>query len=112
MYSRFITAALLLLNRLVSADTCGISAPTLQLGLRNCSFPATGQSNVHSWGILLGVAGSNQLCAVPSTVVNATLLMSEEVCNDNNLLNGTNRAQCRSRRGGFLQRSTVPDFSG
>jgi hypothetical protein len=91
-----------------SADSC-IPAPTIQLGLRNCTFSTADDTDVHAWGVLLGVQGANQLCAVPSTVVNATILMASEVCDPQWLLPGTVPAQCRSRRGGFLKRSELTE---
>jgi hypothetical protein len=85
--------------------------PTIQLGLGNCTILDSNQTDVYSWGILIGVEGSNELCVVPSTVVNSTILQSSEICNSDQLNdNGVNMtlAQCRSRRGGFITRDAVP----
>jgi hypothetical protein len=89
-------------------------APTIQLGLRNCTFSAANETDVHSWGILLGVGGSTELCVVPSTTVNGTLLQSSEVCSDDWLSVGNitmSPAQCRSRRGGYVIRQDLPAAS-
>lgn len=88
--------------------------PTIQFGLRNCSFSAANQTDVQSWGVLLGVGGSTELCATPSTVVNSTLLQSSEVCSNDGLTVGNitmTAAQCRSRRGGFVIRQDLPTAS-
>lgn len=86
--------------------------PTIQLVLGNCTILAPDQTDVNSWGILIRVEGSTELCVVPSTVVNSTLLQSSEIC-DSDQLNNTGlimtSAQCRSRRGGFITRSAVPN---
>jgi len=92
--------------RVRAADSCQ-DAPTIQLSLQNCTF-AVGQSDVSSWGIHLGVGNDgSQLCAMPSTVVNDTLLMSSEVC-DQRWLNGSQPAQCLSRKGGYISQSKLP----
>jgi hypothetical protein len=86
--------------------------PTIQFGLANCTILGPNQTDVNSWGILIGVEGSNELCVVPSTVVNSSILQSSEICNSDQLNdNGVNMtyAQCRSRRGGFITRSAVPN---
>ena len=90
-------------------QTC--SLPTIQFGLRNCTISAPDQTDVHSWGALLGVGGSAEICAVPSTVVNSTLLQSSEICSNEWLNTGNftmTAAQCRSRRGGFVTRANLP----
>jgi len=90
------------------------SPPTVQLGLRNCTFSMENETDVQSWGILLGVSGSTELCVMPSTVVNSTLLQSSEVCSKEWLTVGNitmTPAQCRSRRGGFVFRDDLPAAS-
>jgi hypothetical protein len=92
-------------------ETC--SPPTIQFGLRNCTFSA-GNQTVQSWGVLLGVGGSMELCAVPGTVVNSTLLQSSEICSNDWLTVGNitmTAAQCRSRRGGFITKEDLPPAS-
>lgn len=87
------------------------SHPTIQLALRNCTFSAANQTDVDSWGVLLGVGGVSELCAVPSVLVNSTLLQSSEVCTEEWLRVGNismTPAQCRSRRGGFVNRQALP----
>lgn len=93
----------------VAADACASPAPVLQLSLGSCNFSESGFSDVYSWGILLGVQNQTDLCAVPSTLVNNTMIMSKEVCDAKWLLQGTNAVQCRSRRGGYVIQSDLPD---
>ncbi|KAK3352748.1 hypothetical protein B0T25DRAFT_580621 [Lasiosphaeria hispida] len=79
--------------------------PTIQLSLGSCII-LSNLSDVHSWGVRLGVDNSNEICAVPSTVVNSTFLTSSEICDDSELdMAGEGRMtkeQCRSRRGGYV----------
>ncbi|KAK0715456.1 hypothetical protein B0H67DRAFT_645203 [Lasiosphaeris hirsuta] len=79
--------------------------PTIQLSLGACTI-LSNLSDVHSWGVRFGVEGSNEICAVPSTVVNSTFLTSSEICDDSELgMEGEGRMtveQCRSRRGGYI----------
>ncbi|KFX96148.1 hypothetical protein O988_05436 [Pseudogymnoascus sp. VKM F-3808] len=86
--------------------------PTIQLVLGNCTILAPDQTDINSWGIHIRVEDSTELCVVPSTVVNSTLLQSSEIC-DSDQLNDSGlimtAAQCRSRRGGFITRSAVPN---
>ena len=96
----------------IAADTC-LDAPTIQLSLRNCTF-SVGQADVYSWGVLLGVGNQGgQACAVPSTVVNDTLLVSADACSDRWRENST-ADQCRSRKGGFINTNALPgtDIAG
>jgi len=98
----------------LSARTC--SLPTVEFELRNCTVYAANQPVVQSWGVLLGVGGSTELCAMPSTVVNSTLLQSSEICSDKwlrveNANTTMTAAQCRSRRGGFVTAKDLPPAS-
>jgi len=89
------------------------SPPTIQLSLGNCTFSVSKQT-VQSWGILLGVGRSEQLCGMVSTVVNSTLLQSSEICSERWLTIGNvtmTPAQCRSRRGGFITRDNLDQTS-
>ena len=102
--------AVLAIAALVAAQgTC--VPPTIRLKLSSCFIPATSNTTaVWAWGLLTGVGDSAQLCMAPSTVVNSTILMSNEVCEGDWLLGpDITPAQCRSRRGGVIQRSA---FSG
>ena len=103
--------AFLALISSIAADTCTSPSPTLQLSLGSCNFSESGLSDVYSWGILLGVQNKIDLCVVPSTLVNSTMIMSKEVCDAKWLVKGTNAAQCRSRRGGYVIQSDLPDAS-
>jgi len=95
----------LLASRIDAADTC-VDPPTIQLSLQNCTF-AVGSSDVSSYGIHLGVGtDGSQLCAMVSTVVNDTMLMSSGTCAPL-WLNGSQPAQCLSRKGGYITQGTL-----
>jgi hypothetical protein len=66
--------------------------------LSNCTIPpnANFPDGVDSWGIQISI-GSQQLCVVPSTVVNNTVITETEICTNDNT---SSLAQCISRRGG------------
>src|SRR6266536_1053870 len=81
--------------------------PTIQLPLQNCTISEPNQPDVVSWGARIGVSNSSEVCIVPSTVINSTFLQSSEICN-NDQLDGMTYAQCRSRRGGSVTRSSLP----
>jgi len=108
--------ALLLLGNIhlvISDNVCRVP-PTIQLAVGSCIILSTNQSDVHSWGVKIGVQNANEICAVPSTVVNSTFLTSSELCNDDQLgMHGLqwSREQCRSRRGGFIDKHKVPSAS-
>ncbi|KAK4233353.1 hypothetical protein C8A03DRAFT_38945 [Achaetomium macrosporum] len=101
----------LLISSLTAAagdTTCG---PTIQVGLRTCTIPAPGSKDAFSWGVLLGIGTEGaQVCAIPSTVVNDTIIMSSEIC-EGQWLAGRTPEQCRSRRGGFIHRDKLPNAS-
>jgi hypothetical protein len=67
---------------------------TVSLYLSNCTVPGT---SIESWGVTLTLSKPSQyVCVVPSTVVNSTLLIGSEYCQ--NYATGT-AAQCTSRSG-------------
>jgi hypothetical protein len=70
------------------------------LPLSNCTIPPNidFQYGVDSWGLQLSIASQN-LCVVPSLVVNNTVITETELCTQNNDDSST-VAQCISRRGG------------
>jgi hypothetical protein len=70
----------------------------LALPLLNCTIPpnANFPDGVDSWGVQISI-GSQQLCVVPSTHVNNTVITETEICTDDNT---SDLAQCISRRGG------------
>ncbi|KAK3689333.1 hypothetical protein B0T22DRAFT_375669 [Podospora appendiculata] len=109
-----IISALLLGNALVAqiSDVCA-NPSTIELKLGNCTILGPAQADVNSWGIRVGVLNSSGLCIVPSTVVNTTFLTSSEICGDGQLVDANDItmtvAQCRSRRGGYITRSSVPN---
>ncbi len=107
--ARPLVVAFMGLATLATAQGSCVS-PTIRLKLSSCSIPGTGTAtDISAWGLLAGVGDSATLCMVPSTVVNSTILMSNEICEGPWLQNpNTTLAQCRSRRGGVIQRS---DFS-
>jgi hypothetical protein len=87
------------------------SALPLWLPLGNVTIPQVNNlPDVESWGAVIEVGNSSQICVVPSTVANGTWIMSSEVCNLTNLKNET-AAQCRSRRGNFVDRSSLTPTS-
>lgn len=78
---------------------CTLSNPQpISLSLSNCTVHHIDGRDVDSWGVSLSLSGQ-ELCFVPSTVVNNTLVMGAEVCSNDH--NGT-LAQCTSRRGGLF----------
>jgi hypothetical protein len=89
------------------------SSSTLELPLGNCTIPGgSGQSKIYSWGVLVTVGtgtGMQQLCLHPSTVVNSTLLISSDTCSSQNLNKDPSESlqQCRSRRGGYLNKAVL-----
>jgi len=87
--------------RIAASSNCSPS-PTLFLQLSNCAVPGT---SVDSWGLSLALSTPPQyLCLVPSTVVNSTLVVSSEVCQ--NYTAGT-IAQCKSLRRNTFNTSTA-----
>jgi hypothetical protein len=112
MFKYKIFAVVLVLAPGLSKQNCQL--PTIRLPFENCSFSAIKETDVHSTGILLGVGSSDSVCGMTSTVVNSTLLESSDVCSDKWLTLGSGStlvnmtaAQCRSRRGGFINRGDV-----
>jgi hypothetical protein len=74
--------------------TLSAACPTVSLQLGNCTVPGT---NVDSWGFMFTFSSPSQsVCIVPSTVVNSTLLLSSDYCQ--NYTNGT-ADQCESLSG-------------
>ena len=72
------------------------------LPLSNCTIQRANAPSVDSWGIQLGVRSSGQeLCFVPSTALNNTVLMGTDVCRPDKRPNNT-IDQCGSRRGGLF----------
>ncbi|KAK1753202.1 hypothetical protein QBC47DRAFT_53940 [Echria macrotheca] len=93
------------------AQSCQ-TPPSLALNLGPCRLLSPDKSDVNSWGITVEVQGT-ELCVMPSTTVNSTFLTENSICNDDQLdmssvgnINMTTK-QCRSRRGGFVDRTTV-----
>lgn len=85
--------------------------PTIVLSVGDCRILAANGDDVSSWGIRVGIGGSNDQCLVPSTVVNDTFVTTSELCGPGELnAHGVQMttAQCRSRRGGLLSTS-LPD---
>ncbi|TVY74953.1 hypothetical protein Focb16_v004398 [Fusarium oxysporum f. sp. cubense] len=111
-----ILATVLVLARGLAERNCLL--PTIRLPFGNCSFLTPNKKYVHSTGILIGVGPSDSVCGMTSTVVNSTLIQSSDVCSNKwlTLASGSTRvkmtaAQCRSRRGGFINRDDVPAAS-
>jgi hypothetical protein len=93
----------------VTASSC--SAQPIWLPLSNCTITEITIPDVISWGAAIGVGNSSQeLCFVPSTVVNNTLVISSGACSNANAQNET-AAQCRSRRGNYVDQSALTTTS-
>lgn len=93
----------------VTASSC--SAQPIWLPLGNCTITQIDIPDVISWGAAIGVGNSSQeLCFVPSTVVNNTLIVSSEVCSTASAQNET-AAQCRSQRGNYVEQSALTTTS-
>ena len=106
-------AAVLFLAPGLADPTCQLRTIRLPFGNRSFSAPGN-ESYVHSTGILLGVGSIDSVCGMASTVVNSTLIQSSDVCSDDELTlnSGSTRvkmtaAQCRSRRGGYVDRDDL-----
>jgi hypothetical protein len=68
--------------------------------LRNCTF----DSGAVSWGILVEVGTPGQrLCLSPSTVLNSTLLSTQQLCTISDP--SMSKLKCESLRGGFFNES-------
>ncbi|KAK3349008.1 hypothetical protein B0T25DRAFT_546981 [Lasiosphaeria hispida] len=102
------------IGQVLSVTFCQVT-PTIQLSLGECFVLSPDQTtDVQSWGIRIGIENASEICIVPSTVVNSTFLTSSEICGDDQLDMQDVRMtkdQCRSRRGGFITKSSVPSFS-
>jgi len=85
------------LSAVANADCSAASPKPFLLPLSNCTIPPNidFQYGVDSWGLQLIIASQN-LCVVPSTVVNNTLITQTELCTQNNDGSST-VAQCISR---------------
>jgi hypothetical protein len=84
-------------SAVANADCSTTSPKPFSLPLSNCTIPpnANFQNGVDSWGLQIIISSQN-LCAVPSTVVNNSVFTATELCTQNN--DGTsNMAQCISR---------------
>jgi hypothetical protein len=68
--------------------------------LSNCTIPPSLNfpNGVDSWGLQVNFAGQ-QLCVVPSGVVNNTVITESDICTTDHT-SGEDSAQCISRRGG------------
>ncbi|KAK4182894.1 hypothetical protein QBC35DRAFT_139597 [Podospora australis] len=109
-----IGTTLLLVGLFVARSIAELSCQsdsTLQLNLGNCTIPRPGESDVQSWGIKISVEGANELCFVPSTVLNDTFLTTDELCGSPEMLKvhgiPISPAQCSSRRGGLVSPSKL-----
>jgi hypothetical protein len=90
--------AIFSLDSLAAADCLDTSPNPFLIPLSNCTIPpnANFPDGVDSWGVYLNIAGQ-QLCAVPSLVVNNTVITETELCVSDHT---SDLAQCISRRGG------------
>jgi hypothetical protein len=101
-------------QKVLSAPQC-LSPPTVALNLGPCRVLAVDKSDVSSFGITVGVQGT-EICVAPSTTVNSTFLTEASICADNQLDMSSEESQkgvsmtskqCRSRRGGFVDKNTL-----
>ncbi|KAM7192338.1 hypothetical protein V8F20_008929 [Naviculisporaceae sp. PSN 640] len=97
------------------APACQLSR-TIQLKLDNCTIlSADNKADVFSWGIRMGISGSEEICIVPSTVTNSTIFTATGLCDDSQLVDANQiqmtRNQCLSRRGGLVDTSKVTSVS-
>ena len=86
-----------------AAAQCSLPPQPRSFHLGNC----TTAEGVDSWGLLVGIGDSSvlqEVCLVPSTVVDSTLVQGVEVCSGDQNPNDTMPA-CRSRRGGLFNHS-------
>lgn len=108
-------AFILIAVRHVSSDPSCQSPPTVALNLGPCRVLAVNESDVSSFGITIGIQGT-EICVAPSTTVNTTFLTEASICADGQLgmddepsqrgVRMTSK-QCRSRRGGFINKNTL-----
>lgn len=87
---------------------CSLPPQPFLLRLSNCSIsadPTDYPDGVNSWGLLVSIASPPQeLCLVPSTVVNNTAVVGAEICSSKTQTN-INTDQCLSSHGGFFNES-------
>lgn len=95
----------------LSSATC--NATPLWLSLGNCTITNPNGADIESWGALVSVGLSQQICVTPSTVVNTTIFMGSQLCNNNTEVqkNNMTEAQCASRCGGLIDPDTLPSAS-
>ena len=114
--SVFRCTLLLTVGRAASSPVCQ-SSPTIALNLGPCQVLAAGPpaTDIFSFGITVSVQGT-EICVAPSTTVNSTFLTEASICAENQLdmkdeesQKGVKMtpAQCRSRRGGFVDKSSL-----
>ncbi|KAK3395176.1 hypothetical protein B0H63DRAFT_462773 [Podospora didyma] len=90
------------------SDPCQVSMLPLPLSLNLGDCTVLGQSGgrVFSWGARISLGFENQdyeICALPSTMVGSTLIMTPMTCSTDVLSAGNMTiSQCVSRRGGFV----------
>jgi hypothetical protein len=107
--------AIIPLVALQTTTTC-LSRP-ISLVLSNCSGNVQGLG--WGWGIELAIGEGRdapKACLMPSTVVNTTLIMSSELCQESvrtryKKYPNMTEAQCRSRAGGVLDREAFSQFN-
>jgi hypothetical protein len=98
------------LHVFVVADCVDTSPKPFLVPLSNCTIPPSINFpyGVDSWGVEINIAGQ-QLCAVPSCVVNNTVITETEICTKDST---SDLAQCISRRGGtFNFAAPNPSYS-
>jgi hypothetical protein len=99
----FLFSVLSIASVRAAAEQCSLPPQPRSFRLGNC----TTAEGVDSWGLLVGIGDNSllqEVCLIPSTVVNNTLVQGVEVCSVAQNPNDTIPA-CRSRRGGLFNHS-------
>lgn len=97
-----------LLSAVVAAAAPSCDLPTVSLTVDKCDLSPSGQTAIHSYGVSL-VVGNTTVCAVPSTVVNASLWEHRDSCSGDAGA-GMTPAECNSRRGGRVSETDLSEL--
>jgi hypothetical protein len=91
---------------------CTLSPSPVFLRLSNCTIAPNNDlpDGVDSWGLQLSLASpAQELCFNPSMTVNNTVVMTKQICTNDN---SSTYAQCISRRGGvFNEQEATSGFT-
>jgi len=86
----------------------------ISLGPCNITTSDPTVPTIDSWGAKVMVGKYQEICMSPSTVMNSSVLMMEDSCDEDSRLNLNSKetmslAQCRSRRGNLVKYGTLLD---